>query len=232
MGVINQIEQMKAQGIPEEEIARQLRQSGVSPKEIVDALNQIQVKNSVSTQNEMMNTPPINDEFPQEEMPTIEEQPDYYSQGIQETQQAPQKNYYTPSPREEPAMQMPQGEQQEYYEQQPTTQDYSGGFSTDTIIEIAEQIFSEKSQELQKQIKNLNEFSSLAQIKISETSDRLKRIESMIDKLQISILDKVGSYGQNIESVKKEMAMMQDSFSKALNPILDKSEKIVSKKKK
>lgn len=230
MGVINQIEQMKAQGIPEEEIARQLRQRGVSPKEIVDALNQIQVKNSVSTQNEMMNAPPVNDEFPQEEMPTIEEQPDYYSPSIQETP-APQKNYYTPSPREE-AMQMPQGEQQEYYEQQPAEQDYSGGFSTDTIIEIAEQIFSEKSQELQKQIKNLNEFSSLAQIKISETSDRLKRIESMIDKLQISILDKVSSYGNNLESVKKEMTMMQDSFSKALNPILDKSEKTISKKKK
>src|SRR3989344_4397433 len=46
-----------------------------------------------------------------------------------------------------------------------------------------------------------------------------------IYRLQISVLEKVGSYGQGIESIKKEMSMMQDSFGKMVNPILDASKK-------
>ena len=42
----------------------------------------------------------------------------------------------------------------------------------------------------------------------------MKRIESIIDKLQSSILEKVGSYGSNLDSIKKEMSMMQDSFGR------------------
>ena len=39
--------------------------------------------------------------------------------------------------------------------------------------------------------------------------------------MQIKILEKVGSYGGGLESIKKEMEMMQDSFSKTL-PMLAK----------
>jgi septation ring formation regulator EzrA len=44
--------------------------------------------------------------------------------------------------------------------------------------------------------------------------ERLRKIENIIEKLQLSILEKIGSYGQNLESVKKEINLMQDSFSK------------------
>ena len=37
-----------------------------------------------------------------------------------------------------------------------------------------------------------------------------------MDKLQLAILDKVGSYGKNLDIVKKEMQMMQDSFGKVM----------------
>ena len=37
-----------------------------------------------------------------------------------------------------------------------------------------------------------------------------------MDKLQLAILNKIGSYGKTLESIKKEMSMMQDSFGKAL----------------
>ena len=36
--------------------------------------------------------------------------------------------------------------------------------------------------------------------------------------MQIAILEKVGSYGQNLDSIKKEMSMMQDSFTKMVSP--------------
>ena len=70
---------------------------------------------------------------------------------------------------------------------------------------------------MQKQIEELNEFKTLGQTKIETISERLKRIETTIDKLQISILNKIGSYGTNIDNIKKEMSMMQDSFGKVVN---------------
>ncbi len=53
-----------------------------------------------------------------------------------------------------------------------------------------------------------------SQINIKQVKERKEKIENIIDKLQIAILEKVGSYGKNLEGIKKEMSMMQDSFSK------------------
>ena len=131
---------------------------------------------------------------------------------------------------------------EEYYPQEGYDQDYySEGDETDTIIEISEQVFSEKIRKIQKQMGELNEFKTLAETKLNNATTRLKRIENSIDKLQIAILEKIGSYGTGLDSIKKEMSMMQDSFSKTL-PILaskhsntsinKKSVKSILKKKK
>jgi len=53
----------------------------------------------------------------------------------------------------------------------------------------------------------------------------LKRMEKTIDKLQMAILEKVGSYGRGLESIKKEMIMMQDSFGKMVNPLSELAER-------
>src|SRR3990170_4270568 len=42
--------------------------------------------------------------------------------------------------------------------------------------------------------------------------------------MEHSILEKVGGYGHGLETVKKEMGMMQDSFGKMVNQIAEKSE--------
>ncbi|MCK5604366.1 hypothetical protein KAR91_20925, partial [Candidatus Pacearchaeota archaeon] len=96
--------------------------------------------------------------------------------------------------------------------------DYGGGYGgeTDTIIEVAEQVFIEKSKKMKKQISENNEFRALAGSKIEDISNRLKRIESSMDKLQSAILEKVGEYGNGLQSIKKEMDMMQDSFKKVV----------------
>jgi hypothetical protein len=57
----------------------------------------------------------------------------------------------------------------------------------------------------------------MLQTKMENLSERVKKIENIIDKLQIAILEKIGSYGGNLESIKKEMSMMQDSFSKVIS---------------
>ena len=124
----------------------------------------------------------------------------------------------------------------ESYSPQEGYTENQGGFGTDTIIEIAEQVFEEKIKKLSQQISNFREFSAISETKFSNFENRLKKIESIIETLQIKILEKVGSYGEGLESIKKEMTMMQDSFSKTLpilaKPYMEKSAKKVSTSKK
>ena len=50
MGILDQITQMQNQGIPNEDIVRNLQEQGISPKEINDALSQAQIKSAVSSE--------------------------------------------------------------------------------------------------------------------------------------------------------------------------------------
>ena len=50
-------------------------------------------------------------------------------------------------------------------------------------------------------------------------------MESIIDRLQASILEKIGSYGQDLDSMRKEMSMMQNSFGKMINQVADSTER-------
>ena len=121
---------------------------------------------------------------------------------------------------------------QEYYQQQQGyPQGYDNGqyqqqqINTDTIVDIAEQVFSEKINDSRKKIESFDEFKSMTQSRIEQMNDRLKRIEATMDKLQSAILEKIGAYGGNLESIKKEMSMMQDSFSKTLPSMVGNRQK-------
>jgi len=209
MGVLEQITQMKNQGIADEEIVTKLQEQGISPKAINDAFSQAQIKDAVS------------DENAEEMQPSIINQPQPFQPQNQEgvyipkTQEIPEplgaegQETYAPLPQESP-------QSQDFY-QQDNYGDYSSAGETDTIIEIAEQVFSEKIRTIQKKVEDLTEFKTLGQTKIDNIADRLKRVETIMDKLQITILEKIGSYGNNLEHIKKEMSMMQDSFGKIVN---------------
>ena len=77
---------------------------------------------------------------------------------------------------------------------------------------------------LQRHLEDLNEFKTLTQSKVENISERLKRIETSIDRLQAEILEKVGSYGRGFDSIQKEMSMMQDSFGKVVGNLADRAE--------
>ena len=53
MGILEQITQMKNQGMPDEEIASKLQEQRISPKEITDAMNQSKIKSAVSDTEDM-----------------------------------------------------------------------------------------------------------------------------------------------------------------------------------
>lgn len=193
MGVLEEIIQLRNRGISEEEIIQMMRDRGVSPREISDALNQVQIKNAVSDIQGVEMTespvPQIPNQYVQEPIPEERYQENY-------SYQEPIQNYYQPIP-----------------EQQPT------GIDTETIIDISEQVVIDKTSEIINQMRMFNEFKEITKIKLDQMDLRLKKIELIIDKLQISILEKIGSYGDNLNSIKKEMSMMQDSFSKIVDPL-------------
>jgi DNA-binding protein H-NS len=215
---------MKGQGMSEGEMINSLTEQGVSPRDINDALKQAQIKNAVSNGEE------IGDEMqpsimPEGEVPIPIKEQNYSPQNYQpQTYQQPaySSQDYQPQTYQQPAYSsnvkeqyVPQ-EQQQYYAPEEGTYSPSG-VDADTIIEIADQIFSEKIKKFQNQVDASSEMNALLQTRLENVSERLKKIETLIDKLQIAILEKVGSYGQNLESVKKEMSMMQDSFSKMIS---------------
>ena len=198
MGILDDIQQMKNSGQEDEQIVQSLKERGVSPKEINDAFNQVKIKGAVSNEK---------DYYPGQTYSQTQE--------IQESSAPQEIQEYAP--------------QEQQYQQEPYQQGYyeggqmSGGTDTDTIMEIAEQVFQERSSKMQSQLNNLNDIKTILQSNVENISERLKRIENTIDKLQISILNKVGSYGENLESIKKEMSMMQDTFGKMINPIADRN---------
>ena len=217
MGTLDQITKMKKQGISDNEIYTSLSQQGISPREIDDAFKQAQIKNAVSSTDDM------GDEMqssimPEGETPIPIEEP--YQPQTSQPQQVyqPPQTYQPRTYEEQPTQEEYQPQAQQYYSQGNESYAQSSGVDTDTIIEIADQLFSEKIKKIQKQVDSFLEVDTLLQAKLENISERLKKVETIIDKLQIAILEKVGSYGQNLESVKKEMSMMQDSFSKMVSP--------------
>lgn len=212
MGILEQVIRMKEQGSSDRKIISELSEQGISPKEINDALRQAQIKYAVSKPGEEEMQPSImpEDEIPSPNGPNQE----YTSQGYEPEQYAQQQEY-------SPAEYQPQEQyapQEQYYQPGGYEQYAPAGMDADTIVEISDQIFSDRIKKIQKQVDNLTENSALSQTKMENVSERLKKIETIIDKLQIAILEKVGGYGRNLESIKKEMSMMQDSFSKMISP--------------
>lgn len=111
-----------------------------------------------------------------------------------------------------------QDQNQGYQDPAYSNQQYSSyAPSTDTITEISEQIVSEKISKLKSEIDKLADFRATIENKLDFLDQRLKRIESTIDKLQLSILQKVGEYVNNVQDLKTNLDETQKSFKSLLD---------------
>ena len=241
MGVLDQVMNLRSRGASDQEVIRVLQEQGISPAEINDAFSKAQIKSAVSSmETEGMEHSILSPGEEPERLP-LEGLEGGTLSDIDLTPPVP--GMYMPMPRsvtqeigENGEMYEPQ-ETGTYYQQQqyPQYQEYvpqegyqysttTGILDTDTMIEVSEQVFMEKNKPLQKKIDEMNEFRALAQTRLDHISDRLKKIEAIIDNLQASILEKVGGYGHGLETVRKEMDMMQNSFGKMVNQVAEKSE--------
>jgi len=215
MGTLDDVTNLREQGISDNEIIASLRGRGVSPKEINDALSQAQVKNAVGSAEPGMESSIMDSSPSSDEVATSSVGSNYSGGAVEQEAYAPAGQDVNYAPIEDvPQMGADNAAGGGYQD------DYGGGGGyggdTDTIIEVSQQVFIEKAKKMNKHISENTEFRVLAASKIDNISERLKRIENSIDNLQHAILEKVGEYGGGLQSIKKEMDMMQDSFKKVV----------------
>lgn len=91
-------------------------------------------------------------------------------------------------------------------------QPYQETLSADLITEISEQIVSERLAALQDKIEKILDMRTIVEANMINLNDRLKRMEKIVDQMQVSILKKVGEYLTDIQDVKKELEETQKSF--------------------
>ncbi|MEK6840876.1 MAG: hypothetical protein AABX79_02895 [Nanoarchaeota archaeon] len=242
---------LRRRGASDSDIVRALQEQGFSPLQINDALGRAQIKNAVSSitgieqgmEHSILSSEEEPERLPLEgleggTLSDIELTPPspggfvpiprnvtkeisngnggMYNQHDQQENMA----YYQPQQYRQYAQY--QNMPQETYQYSPMSG--AQAIDTDTMIEVSEQVFMEKNKPLQKKIDDVEEFRAIAQTKLDHISERLRKIESIIDNLQAAILEKVGGYGHGLETMKKEMNMMQDSFGKIVGDMAKKSE--------
>lgn len=219
MPLLETVKNMQTQGLQDTEIIQKLQEQGFDPREINDSINQSKIKAAVSGgyetsgQESVINNAPTSEMQPsvmsqqQEQQPQAQPQQQEQQQEQQIPQQAQQQYIY---PAETYSPQTGQYNQ-EYYQPQ------SQGMGSEAITEIADQIFSEKVSDIKKSLILLADFKTITEAKVSALDFRLKKIETIIEKLQSSIIGRVGEFGQAVSEIKDEMSMMQESFSKVVN---------------
>lgn len=212
MGTIEEIQRMQEQGISEQEIQKTLLSQGISEAEAREALAQSKIKEAVM--NPAMD---VSSESNQQEM-----QPSMLGkEGAGGTSQpSVSQSAYNNNNREQ---------QQEY--QYPAYEPYTGNISSDVVNEIAEQIIVEKLSPLKEKIERTLDFKNIIDTKVEYIDERLKRIERTIDRLQLSVLQKVGDYLTNVDDIKTELQETQKSFKSLLPQIQNKSNNPLHKEK-
>lgn len=202
MGVVEDIKKMREEGNADQEIVRSLQAKGLAPKEIYDGISQANIKNAVI-------------ESPESSSPNYKG----YSDSVQENELQPSLSSSSQEAPNTSQYQEQQPAQQKYsqYPSQPAQQEYYDpnsyqGISADMISEIAEQVMNEKLSALRNDLEKVINIKTTFESKADILDERLKRIEKIIDRLQLSILQKVGDYMTNIDDIKKELIETQKSF--------------------
>ncbi len=194
---------MKGQGISDAQIINTLKEEGITPIEINEAISQSKIKSAIGSQeNEMQQS--MGSPSPGQG----------YSQGAQ------QQTY-----NQEQYAQAQQGYPQEQYAQQPqeqyAAQGYAQGIDIETIKDISKQQVEESFKKIKEEISSLSKMKSDVKFEMQNIEGRLAQIESIIRELQSAIIRKMGDYGEAISNISQEVRATQQSFSKMINPVLD-----------
>jgi len=219
MGITEDVKRMREDGLNERQIAGALKERGFSPKQISDSLAQTKIKEAVIGAESELAVEAMANPNTEEFVPSMmvqEEEPAQATYAYQEQAYAPQP--VPQAPAEAPAQNYAQAypEQPQAYQQTQTYASYQPSVSSDTITEISEQVVIEKLSPLKSQLEKVLDLKTTLESRMEYLDERLKRIESIIDRLQLSVLQKVGEYVTNVEDLKKELIETQKSFKSLL----------------
>jgi len=239
MEIKEEIKKMREKGIDDNQIGLSLQQAGVPVEEISNAFAELEIKKAI-TENKMEGkTPNLEKEKFQEMTPSI-----MYESTEQVQSQAPMPppqqfstyNFPPPSPMQGQT-QIPMANDLKstaYYSQEYAPQynadytnqysDYGSEINADTITDITEQVIDEKLLSLKKEIEKIIEMRGFLESRIDLLNKRVEKIEKIIDRLQLSVLQKVGEYMTNIEDIKKEIIETQKTFNSVYSS-LNKNQK-------
>jgi len=230
MGTLEKVMQLKQNGQTEFQIAESLKQQGISPREINEAISQSKIKDMLNNEPDTMlqqtpqsayessQSPQSNEEIFKDDRSIMQPSMMQPPEPPQESQLPLPKYALQQSFQEPPSPEMLQPN----FSQYPEYQEYEPQeTSIETINEIAEQIVDEKTSELNKQISSFTRFKEELAAEVLKLSERILKIENTLNELQTAIIRKIGDYGEDIKNIAKEMHSTQDSFSKILNPLTD-----------
>lgn len=208
MGILEDIREMQRMGRTDQEIAEELRMRRVPENKIEDAFAQMRIKSEIMGSEQQDSSIPLPPQA-EEEMPLPTQEVDAPSPEQQYQPAEQQEAVYA----ETPQAYAPAPQQQRYQQyQQYAPQQAQPQLSSDTISEIAEQVVSEKIAQIKDKLEKTIDMKTTFEAKTESLNERLKRIEQIIDRLQLSILQRVGAYMSEVDNVKKELIETQKSF--------------------
>jgi len=210
MGLTEEVRSMEEQGMNDEEIIRTLQGQGVPMANISNALSTSKIKMAVNEDSSSATEISGGELEPSISSPQASSE----KENAFNEQPMPNQSYG----------QSPPGQYQDY-QQYPVYDSYSSGISPDTINEIAEQVMLEKLLPIKDKLEQALEFRTMIETKIGYVDERLKKIEKIIDRLQLSVLQKVGDYVTNVEDLKREVQETQKSFKYLIDEQSSKNQK-------
>ncbi len=246
MATLEKVLDMQKKGMSDNQIAQTLMQEGVSPKEVSDSLSQAKIKSAVGVENTDEMSPSImnastqtnssqgqqyaySDSTQQPPNPTYGQQAppqsQQYAQATYQEQYAPQQagQYDYAQGQQQPTYQEQYAPQAQYADQSGGQQ-YAQGYGSDleTIRDIAKREIESSITKLRQQVELSTKISLELKSQVQMIEARLSKTEIIIQELQSAIIRKMGEYGEAISGISAEVQETQKSFSKLINPLLDK----------
>lgn len=194
---VDEVADLMKQGYTDADIIKYLEESGYSPKDINDAVNQARIKIELA------------------ETAGEEYQPEYSEEQVPEAPAPAPKSRAVPVPAPAPGYGQGQGG---YYPQQYQYQQETP--SVEAIEEIAEGIISEKWDEFRAKFGDIAEMKANFEARLNELADRVKRIESAMDRLHVATLSRVDEQGRSVKALSSEVEALEGTLSKVIQPLV------------
>lgn len=226
---------LRSRGLPEQEVSNAMSQSdikqAVTSRDLPDLPDHSQDNLFNPSGNLPEPTPP--EQFsrernfespvsaPQYNSPKVPSDDEYIGSGGGEGEYSAGGNYEGMQPSmmsQQPAQEVqqqeyaPQGDYGNYDQGYSMYQPYQEAISSDIITEISEQIVDEKLSKLHGKVEKILDMKTTVESSLGNLDERMKRMEKIVDQMQISLLKKVGDYLTDVQDLKKELEETQKSF--------------------